>query len=230
MLFTFTKYQDITYPIVKPSDCPLVKCQCRQQAKVKYLALEVFELPFLMLSCKTCTQCQSCDQFAKRSFSKINFDLFENGLFIVYIWLRTNIGAILAATLMYFAYGHFSDLNQQKQDYLVAPNVNDFYFVDLMHWKKDTHPFYRYTALKVTEVNDENVTVLIGNMMHRDQVSARTQIGHDKPMYRGFFTQKTLEIPRYQLLTLFNDEVIYDVRRPTNLYIDGSIVVKYAAD
>lgn len=230
MFFTFTKSQSIAYPIVRPSDCPLVNCQCRQQAKVKFLALEIIELPFLMLSCKTCTQCQSCDHYEKRSFGGISFDVLESWLFMAYIWLRTNIGALLFGALLYSAFSFYQSVDREKRDFLLTPVVNDFYFVDLMHFKPDTHPMYRYTVLKVTEVGEQNVTVLMGNMMHHNPVSARDQVGHDKPLYHGFFTRKTLTIPREELTALYSDDIIYDVRRPRSLYIDGSIVVRYAAD
>ena len=230
MFFTFTKSQNIPYPIVRPSDCPLVNCQCRQQARVKFLALEIFELPFLMLSCKTCTRCQRCDHYEKRRFSGISFDLLESWLFMAYIWLRTNIGALLFGALLYSAFTFYQDVQREKRDFLLTPVINDFYFVDLMHFKPDTHPRYRYTVLKVTEVDENKVIVLQGNMMHHKPVNARDHVGYDKPLNRGFFTGKTLTIPLDELTALYNKDVIYDVRRPRNLFIDGSIVVRYAAD
>ena len=226
MLFTYTKTQELKLPLRFRGGCDTTPCRATQTARVRYLALEVFELPCLLLSIDKQANCEQCPHLEDRQPNVLSqlYSVFMT----VSLLARMNIGSILLVLSMLWVAGQYHGAQQQKQQYLQSPMINDFYFVDINHWRPDNHPFYRYTALKVVNVESAMVEVQIGNMMHDEQVSARDHISYDKAMYRGFFTRKTMHIPIAELTQLYQQDVIYDVRRPRNLFIDGSIVVSKA--
>ncbi len=118
--------------------------------------------------------------------------------------------------------------NSSQHQTIVAlaqdPQVNDFYFIDYYQFDTTSHPMYRHTVLNVTALDEQNITVRRGNISQSQKGSPRSQLKADRAVLDGFFSNKTLTLSRAQLAELVEKRIIYNVRRPENLSIDGWLV------
>ena len=116
---------------------------------------------------------------------------------------------------------HANEIIQQPQKY-------DFLFVDYFALDKSSDPKHRYVPLKVMAIDQQNVTFKIGNIAHSTPVSPSEHMKFDNAMRRNFYRLSTLSLSKSEIAELFNSGVIYDARRPTNIYINGWVVLTLA--
>lgn len=116
---------------------------------------------------------------------------------------------------------HATEIVQQPQKY-------DFMFVDYFALDKNSDPKHRYVPLKVMAVDQQNVTFKIGNIAHSTPVSPSEHMKFDNAMRSNFYRVPALSLSKADITDLFNSGVIYDARRPKNIYINGWVVLTLA--
>jgi hypothetical protein len=72
------------------------------------------------------------------------------------------------------------------------------------------------------------VTFKIGNIAHSTPVSPSQHMKFDSAMHRNFYRATTLSLSKSKVSVLYNSGVIYDARRPRNIFIDGLGVLTLA--
>lgn len=143
-------------------------------------------------------------------------------------WFIEHIEIVLFVTCLltyqYFAYQR----TQYASEIVHHPQKRDFFFVDYFALDKKSDPKHRYVPLKVLDVSEQEVTFKIGNIAHSTPASPRDHMKFDNAMRRNFYRHGTLTLSKEQIENLFNSGVIYNARRPTNIYIDGWVVLSLA--
>ncbi|GGF55658.1 hypothetical protein GCM10011338_04910 [Alteromonas lipolytica] len=67
----------------------------------------------------------------------------------------------------------------------------------------------------------------VGNIGYDEPVSPETHVKFDRPLLlRNYYRQNRLQFSRKELMSMYKRGVIYDARRPKNVYINGWIVIK----
>lgn len=126
-------------------------------------------------------------------------------------------------------YQYFEYQREQNAAVIVQhPQQYDFMFVDYFVLDKTSDPRHRYVPLKVMSVDEKIVTFKIGNIAHSTAVSPSQHMKFDSAMQRNFYRPYTLSLSKDKIAHLFNSGVIYDARRPRNIFIDGWVVLTLA--
>ena len=143
-------------------------------------------------------------------------------------WFIEHIEIVLVI-LCFFGYQYFEYQRQQNATAIVQnPQKYDFLFVDYFVLDKNSDPRHRYVPLKVLSVDQQNVTFKIGNIAHSTAVSPSQHMKFDSAMHRNFYRANTLSLSKDKIASLYNSGIIYDARRPRNIYIDGWVVLTLA--
>jgi hypothetical protein len=170
--------------------------------------------------------CGHCQSFCVKPKQ---FKILKRQMLPLSYFFSKNLGMlvlILVAGLSYYGY-QARKLSQQQvvQAILTEPKVNDFFFIDYYRFDVKTHPKYRYTVLKATAVENDIVTLQVGNVLKSRQGNAHDQIKSDRAILDGFFSSRQLTLSTAELAELSAKDIIYEVRRPKNLAIDGWLVI-----
>lgn len=137
-------------------------------------------------------------------------------------WEFPTIACLIAGYLLYGQY-------QQSvaSDIVAHPRQSDFLFVDYYALNKSSDARYRFIPLKVIATDEQNITVAVGNIAYSEPVSPEKHVQFDRALLlRNYYRKNRLQFSRTELISMYNDGVIYDARRPDNIYISGWIVIK----
>ena len=225
MLFTHVKLDEIQGPHIEHVKCE--KCSetgFHLWGKVKYLAFELMDVPMFVINKKYEFRCD-CGHCQPPCLKPKQLRVLKRQMLPWTYFAAKHMGIVV---LMLFAAMTWNDYQQAREiEYQLVsePRINDFYFVDYFAYDDKSHPKYRYTVLKATEVDEHNVTLQVGNIFRSRKGNARDQIKSDRAMLDGFFSKNSITLSRDELTAMVSQETIYEVRRPKNLQIDGWIVI-----
>jgi hypothetical protein len=110
-------------------------------------------------------------------------------------------------------------LNQQ-------PLVNDFYFVDYYQIDPASDAKFRYLPLKITNIDRHNISFVASRVGHNKAASIKDQVKFDAPLNYNYFHAEETTISRQQLQQWIETDIVYDIARPENFYIEGWLVLK----
>ena len=131
------------------------------------------------------------------------------------------IAGLLLAYLLYLQYQSW-----QAQALIHELRKSDFVFIDYQAIDPESVKRFRYIPMKVLDTGEENITFKVGNIAFTKPVSPRTHMQFDRPLLlRNFYRDGTLSIASEKVVDWFEQGIIYDVRRPKSIYIDGWIVI-----
>ena len=107
-----------------------------------------------------------------------------------------------------------------------APQINDFFLVDYFELDPTSDGRFRYVPLRVMEITDQGIEFRVGNIAHTTPVSAAKHFQFDRALsLRNFYRVDRLFLPFDKIASLHQTGVIYAARRPTQIYIDGWMVM-----
>lgn len=135
------------------------------------------------------------------------------------------IGVLLALWLLLFFYQQHLDTQAQKLGYLNSPKAYDTY---LVHADKFTHEPWTLTNLKVAQVisfDDQFITFQISNYSYKRNNGITNALRTSLLVQHGYFSKETITLPRSEVLRLYNDDIIYDVLRPSANSLYGGFVM-----
>lgn len=133
---------------------------------------------------------------------------------------------IVALVICLIGYQYFAyQRAQMAKTIILNPQMNDFFFVDYFALDKKSDPKYRFIPIKVLDVSQDNVTFKIGNIAHTTEVSPRDHMKFDQAMQNNFYRVGTLSLSKEKINELLKSGIIYNARRPKNIYIDGWIAL-----
>lgn len=202
-----------------PVPCTLNGCDepARRIVRLRYAVLDSIPLPLLIVGYSCWIRCLAGHEPVTRRF-------FHPGVMVSVLYKNTGL---LLCVLMGLGYGQYAaSKHQDTLRYLQGPRVNDFWFVDHRQFDAGVLKGFQYTTYQVIQVNEDSVEVKVGNIYHDKPVSPRQHVQYDQVMQRQFFSGKTRMISRQRLSALAESGGIYAVRRPSNMTIDGWIVLK----
>lgn len=225
MFFTKVQADKVIGPHIDHVRC--AKCHdtgYTLQATIKYLSVDFINLPLMIVQKDYQFSCQ-CGHHQSPCVKPKHLKELKQQMLPWHYFATKYIGLMLIILTAWYMVGIGEQKRYIEQQVLQNPQVNDFYFVDYHRIDPDSHPLYRYTVLKVTNVEDDKVTALISNVSKSRKGRVYDHIKGDRPMIHGYFSSKTIELTTQQLLDYRQDETLFAARRPHNFYIEGSIVI-----
>lgn len=146
----------------------------------------------------------------------------------VHDWMKMHVEIVLII-MVFIGFQYHAYLRAEKTATIInTPQQHDFFFVDYFALNPKSDPKYRFVPLKLMAIDAHNLTFKIGNIAHTTPVSPRDHMKFDNAMNSNFYRVPTLTLSRHEVADLFASGVIYDARRPRNIFIDGWIVLTLA--
>jgi hypothetical protein len=188
------------------------------------LELELVNLPLMVIGRSYEFEC-SCGHCQQPNLKAKQLKTLKRQMLPWSYFIYKHVGMVVLIMLMMFASQLWQQQRNAEQLLLATPAVNDFYFVDHHAIEPESNPKYRYTVLKVVAVEGDEVKFVVGNIFKQRQGSVYSHVKADRPMIEGFFSNTVLTRNQQQLREYAQNDVIFAVRRPENLSIEGSIVI-----
>ncbi|MGJ8679758.1 hypothetical protein [Paraglaciecola sp.] len=144
-------------------------------------------------------------------------------------WIRhilsiySDLIAVILLVTVYLSYNHYQ--HQSRMELIHQPKVNDFYFIDYHAVNKSSNVKYRYVPIKILSINQDTIEFKLGNIAHTTPISGNDHVKFDAPMRRNYYRKDNLIVPRQTILEWVDTGILYDIARPRNVYINGSIVM-----
>ena len=107
---------------------------------------------------------------------------------------------------------------------ILAPNINDIYFLDFRLLSDKLEPKDKYRLAKLVDITGDNITLIYSNFFYQWQHAAKNSIKYGQLSYRGFFGSKRYDFSLNTIKEMYGSGAIYLVKRPTRNKLYGSLV------
>ena len=201
-------------------------CRCHRTQLEERSALTVLQLAaisVLPLRARQEHYCRYCYQITPQS----RLPLSSAGAVRL---LRHTIGLLL---LLWFCHSVWQDWKQEKiveQAVLSDPIVHDHYLIDYGRFTNLVSPDNLtqqvYLVGKAVNVDKDNVVILLSNYRYTEKRHLKQAIQLDNLLIHNYFGETVITLPRERLITLRENDAIYQAVRPKNLAIFGGLVMR----
>ena len=147
----------------------------------------------------------------------INIDSLSVVLFKILI-------LILVVCFGFREYNDYKDEQSQTFENILAPKINDIYFLDFRLLSDELRPKEKYRIAKLVDITGNNVTLLYSNFSYQWQHAAKNTIKYGQLSYQGYFGAKRYDFPLNTIKEMHDSGAIYLVKRPTRNKLYGSLV------
>lgn len=204
------------------TDKLLCSCCGNQQHRVNSVityGFYFFEyLPIFPVKRDTRVQCLQCQNFAEvtnnTSDRKLVFSDFSLAFFSKLRLLSTFTGSIIIILLLSYYFSEEQEKHRQSQEYIDAPKINDFYYLDYRQTTGDRLPLHKYRIAKIVDITGGTVSLTYGNYFYplKNSLSDGVSFGHSTNS--DYFETKRQNYSSEELDNLFKQGFIYRVVRP----------------
>lgn len=155
--------------------------------------------------------------------------VFEIQRLIPKLSISLNKLVLLACLLVIIYFGvqkyklHITE-QAEASVYILNPQVNDIYFLDLSHLKDQLKQKNKYKLAKVVRISDDIVTIVYGHFFYQWQYSVVNSIQYGDLSNKGYFDQIPEYISFSTIKEMKSNGTIYLVKRPKQHKIYGSLV------
>lgn len=213
MFFFGNRSRALSGPDLEGTVCP----SCGHQHFHSFGAYRYFHIwffPFFPTSRKVMIECDHCKLTLVDS--EIPADLLKQIKSRMFTKKQTAsmfLGPILLLALSPVAHFYEGKHQDEMAAILDKPAVNDFYIVNANKMFDEHKLMFKYTILKVTGVDGQNVTMVVNKNSYRKERFAREAVEDHKSDAQEFFTEKSMVLPVAQLKSWKADDTIEEVIR-----------------
>jgi len=194
---------------------------------IKYGFFFLESLPFFPVNKTTIIECTQCHQLADNSQLPAEQLIGINkGVFKFYHYIGKFAGIFLMLALL--GYFYFSNIQQgsESQQYIAAPKVNDFYFIDFREMADDLRPNQKYLIAKVVDITGDIVSIVYGSVFYNYQRSLESSIRKSRAVTNNYFARKRIEFSHQQIQALYKSGAILRAMRPVGNKLFDAFVIR----
>lgn len=128
---------------------------------------------------------------------------------------------------LYFGYDKYKEHKAEQaatEVYILTPQVNDIYFLDMRLLNKKLETQDKFKLAKVVRVTDDKVAIVYGSVFYQWQYSVINSIEYGELTNIDYFTLIPDYIAFSKIKEMKNNGAIYLVKRPVNNKIYGNFV------
>ena len=129
--------------------------------------------------------------------------------------------------IMYFGYQKYEEHKAEQTQtsaFILNPQVNDIYFLDMRLIKDKLKRKNKYKLAKVIRVSDDYVAIVYGSFFYQWQYAMVNSIEYGDLSNSAYFTLIPDYIPFSKIKEMKSKGAIYLVKRPLQNKIYGNIV------
>lgn len=124
----------------------------------------------------------------------------------------------------YREYNVYKEDKNQTSTNVLAPKINDIYFLDFTLLSDKPHPKDKYRIAKVADITGNNITLVYSNFFYQWQHAAKNSIKYGHLSYQGYFGPKRYDFSLDTIRKMHGSGAIYLIKRPTRNKLYGSLV------
>lgn len=183
-------------------DCPNCDTNVSMIYSIYGKYAHLYWIPFFPIKKVTLAECNSC----KKTFEKIELpaniqtkldrEKEKDGGIKTPIWMFSGLILVAAIAILCFYNSHQTDLDSES--YVKNPKVGDVYFFN----SAEGH----YSTMKIDQVSKDSLIIFVNKM----EIDSKTDI--DKIDIAQNY-KETYSISRKNMLKLYNEKEIYEVKR-----------------
>lgn len=199
--------------------CPCCGSQQHCVNSVITYSFYFFEyLPIFPIKRDTQVQCLQCQNLAEvtrnKSDRKLIFSDFSLSLFNKLRLFSTFTGSLIIILLLSYYFSEGQEKDRQSQEYIAAPKINDFYYLDYRKSAGDRRPHHKYRIAKVVDITGGIVSLTYGNYFYplKNSLSDGIRFGHSRNV--DYFEKQRQNFSSAELNSLFEQGFIYRIVRP----------------
>ncbi|MFT5755707.1 MAG: hypothetical protein ACI9LM_000419 [Alteromonadaceae bacterium] len=200
--------------------------QHRIIATIKYAFLFLEYLPFFPVKKSFKVSCQGCQNtYENIAIDRDIYKKIKKDAFKIRLLIPMYSGAIITVFfLIFWAYGKYQAALFAKE-YIQAPKVNDFYYIDHSGIKEHLRPNQKYLLAKVVSINNNIVSMVFSSFRFGNKTSIEKDLRGGMVIDSRYFNKKHHLFSVDQLTAFFEDNTVLMVKRPFNYRLFGNIVV-----
>jgi hypothetical protein len=129
--------------------------------------------------------------------------------------------------IAYFGYEKYALHNAEQTQasvFILTPQVNDIYFLDIRLINNKLNPKHKYRLAKVVSVSGSNVAIVYGRVFYQWQNAVVNSIKYDDLNNNNYFELIPDYIPFSLIKEMRANEAIYLVKRPIRNKLYGKFV------
>ena len=121
----------------------------------------------------------------------------------------------------------FTKMHQHSvltEQYLAAPKIDDFYFLDFRLFSENLRPKEKYRVAQVVDITGDVITLLYSDFFYYNQnmIEDSFRFGHLR--YKDYFQPKRYDFTLKQLNAMYNSGAIYMAKRTVQGRLVGNTV------
>jgi len=213
--------------IIDELTCPDCGCNHHQvKGVIKYAFFIIESIPFYPVEKNTIIQCQQCwTKTDVNSLPQQKIKDFSKNLFPAWRLLSKFLGTLITLMLIgYFVMGSI-EKDQLSDQFIEAPQVNDFYHVDYRYLSDELRPNEKYRVAKVVDITGDVATVLYSRLFYSMQHGADESIRVGHVTHFSFFSKKEYHYSFAELKKMRSQGAIYRVERTVDNRLRGMLLV-----
>jgi hypothetical protein len=146
-------------------------------------------------------------------------------VFTLPIRLSRYIGLLLFTSLLFFLLFNINQENQQTNEYLAAPKINDFYFLDLSLLPDGAAYQEPFRLAKVVDITSNVVSLTYSGMAYSRKSSLENTIRSGQILAARYFGLKRYDFTVEQLQNMEQTGAVIKVKRGVNNWLYGMVVI-----
>jgi TPR repeat protein len=132
--------------------------------------------------------------------------------------------SLFIIALLVDSYQKADDESQATDSYILAPKIDDIYFLDFRKLSDNLRPREKYRLAKVVDVTGEVITFRYGNVFFWQKQSLIDSIRYGQITYSKYFEPKRHDFNLSQLKVMRDNGAIFKVKRPELNVLYGNYV------
>ena len=206
------KVKAIKGTVLPSNSCP--SCNASSLNNIGILKhFHIYGLPIFPVGGQSLINCGACDYSQPFSSAPENIRAQATAAVNVKSMLLSSWRFLVLAALLIAIFVFLQNDKKQNQAYVAAPQAGDIYIVrldDIVPGVADSA--FPYGVLKVTEVSDGQVSVVLANAGYGNLKSVRKSLRQDGSQ-ADFYSTDALNLSASALPDLLDQGAIYDVQR-----------------
>jgi len=197
---------------------------------IKYGFFFLESLPFFPVKKTTVIECTQCHQLADNELLPAEqLKSINKALYKSYHFISKFAGIYFIFALLGYIYLANVQKDVESQQYIEAPKVNDFYFIDFRKMAKDLRPNQKYIIAKVVDITGDSVSIVYGSVFYNYQRSLESGIRKSRAVTSNYFARKKNEFSFKQIKNLYSSGAIFRAMRPVDNKLFDSFVISSPA-
>jgi hypothetical protein len=129
--------------------------------------------------------------------------------------------------IIYFGYGKYDEHKTEQEEssiFILNPQVNDIYFLDMRLIEDKLERKNKYKLAKIVRVSDDRVAIVYGKFFYQWQYSVVNSIQYGDLSNSDYFTLFPDYISFTKIQEMKSNGAIYLVKRPIQNKLYGNLV------